>query len=89
MLLLGFIIQKLVANYFPKKADPVEVEKTKRILRKRKELIEQAKQAEMKAKTAIKEEKETDESDAKKLVKDERNLDLSQLDDNEDEDVDH
>merc|ERR1711871_1348084 len=42
MLLFGFVLQKVVAHYFPKKADPKEVEKIKKMLRRRKEIQEQA-----------------------------------------------
>ena len=52
MLLVGFVSQKMVAHYFPKKADPKEVEKTKKMLRRRKEILAQAKQAEKETKVA-------------------------------------
>ena len=39
MLLVGFVVQKLVANYFPPKADPAAVDKTKRLMRKRKQMM--------------------------------------------------
>ena len=96
MLLVGFVVQKLVANYFPPKADPAAVDKTKRLMRKRKQMM--AEEAERQQKAIA--EEENKKFDRHKLVKDERKLDLSQIgdddnvnddddDDDDEDDVDH